>query len=199
MEGNDTLYGGSGADSLYGGAGIDYLVGAWGNDRLDGGADTDYMAATGDVDFTLTNTKLTGLGTDTLVSIEGVTLTGGALANRIDASQFTAGNVYLFGLGGGDVLLGGSGTDILYGGEGDDVLYGGNGNDLLFGDNGRDTLFGQMGNDRLDGGDDSYVDDLWGGAGIDTFYRYRFWEHLGRYSKTDKVWDLETGETVYNL
>ncbi|HEY6562855.1 MAG TPA: calcium-binding protein [Pirellulaceae bacterium] len=200
--GHDTLYGGSGADSMYGASGNDTLIGSLGSDRLDGGADIDTVFESANVNFTLTNTHLSGVGFDTLVSIEQVTLNGGASANRLDASQFTVGKVGLYGHGGNDVLIGGSGADYLNGGDLDDILYGGAGNDLLFGGNGHDTLFGDAGNDRLDGGDDLFVDDLWGGTGADTFYCHQFMEGRGTspfFRKTDKVWDKGSSDTVHYL
>ncbi|MCC5668265.1 hypothetical protein LC653_31500 [Nostoc sp. CHAB 5784] len=54
----------------------------------------------------MTNTKLSGLGSDTLTSIERVTLTGGISDNILDASGFTLGNVYLYGDAGNDTING---------------------------------------------------------------------------------------------
>ena len=68
--GNDTINAGGGDDTIRGGAGNDSLLGEGGNDSLDGGAGIDTVVETGDVNFTLTNTSLTALGTDSLASIE---------------------------------------------------------------------------------------------------------------------------------
>src|SRR5439155_1469896 len=73
------------------------------------------------------NTKLTGAGTDTLVAIEAVALTGGPGNNLLDASAFTLGPVTLDGAGGNDILKGGAGGDQLTGGAGEDSLVGGAG------------------------------------------------------------------------
>jgi len=96
--GNDTLLGGSGNDVLEGGSGDDLLIGGTGVDRVRGA---------GDVDLTLTDTTLTGLGTDTLDSIEHADLTGGLGANVLDGSAFS-GALVIFDTGGGgdDTLIG---------------------------------------------------------------------------------------------
>lgn len=130
--GNDSLFGGLGDDQLLGGLGNDLLGGGPGNDALDGGGGTDRLVESADVDFALTTTSLTGLGVDSLVSIEQADLSGGASANTIDASAFV-GSVLLRGWGGNDSLKGGSGRDVLIGGSGNDSLVGGNGDDLLIG------------------------------------------------------------------
>jgi Ca2+-binding RTX toxin-like protein len=134
--GNDSLTGGSGADSLVGGAGNDTLRGGSGNDSFNGGAgDVDVLTETGDVNWTLSNTQLTGLGTDSLSDMEQGSLTGGAGNNTINAAAFT-GATTLDGAGGNDQLMGGSSTDSLLGGTGDDTLTGGPGADTLDGGTG---------------------------------------------------------------
>jgi Ca2+-binding RTX toxin-like protein len=137
--GNDSLVGGSGNDSLLGGLGDDSLTGGLGDDTLDGGTGTDRVIETADVNFTLTNGMLLGLGTDTLLSIEEASLTGGTSANTLNASGFT-GPVTLAGGAGNDSLVGGSGNDSLLGGTGNDSLTGGLGDDTLNGGDGTDTL-----------------------------------------------------------
>jgi len=64
--------GGSGDDMLTGGAGDEPLKGVTAPPR----------GRTGDVNFTLTNSSLTGLGSDTLQSIEEAYLTGGPATTR---------------------------------------------------------------------------------------------------------------------
>ncbi len=143
--GNDVLLGGSGRDSIKAGGGNDFLSGGLGNDSLDGGAGTlDLLRESGDVDFKLTNTALTGIGTDVITAntIEQVGLTGGVGNNRLDASGFTLGAVTLDGGDGNDVLLGGSKNDSLIGGGGQDFLIGGTGIDNLSGGSGGDILIG---------------------------------------------------------
>ena len=180
--GNDTLLGGQGDDRLLGGAGddlldggtrddilqgeagADTLIGGAGDDLLDGTTDADdapdTVAETIDADAFVTDATLTGLGTDTLMGVELVVITGGPGNNRFDASARTVGGVSLFGGGGNDTLIGTAfgdaldgqgGNDSLVGGDGDDVLLGGAGNDTLRGGLGDDTLTGALGNDLLVG------------------------------------------------
>src|SRR5205823_2171857 len=68
---------------------------------------------------------------------------------------------------GNDYLLGGTGNDLLSGGAGNDILVGGDGNDQLYGDAGFDVLYGGAGADALCGGDG--FDILFGNAGNDRF------------------------------
>ncbi|HET6771285.1 MAG TPA: choice-of-anchor Q domain-containing protein [Actinomycetota bacterium] len=126
-EGSDTVNGASGNDTLLGESGDDVLTGAGGNDGFDGGTGTDRLMESGDVDFTLTDTSLTTLGigspaSDSLLSIERATLSGGASANDIDASGFS----------GAVTVAAGEGTDGLVGSAGNDTLDGGPGLDTLF-------------------------------------------------------------------
>ncbi len=125
-DGHNFLSGQGGDDTLQGGAGDDGLDGGDGNDRLDGGTGTDtalYNNVTGPVyvNLALGTASGAGVGTDTLISIEGIT--GGA---------------------GDDTLIGDDGGNNLYGGyAGDDTLTGGLGADtfsLYFSDTSTDTI-----------------------------------------------------------
>ncbi len=127
---NDTLKGGTGADVLNGEAGDDVLTGGTGNDTLTGGDGTDQVAETADVNLTLTDTTLTGVGSDTLATIERAKLTGGNATNTLTATSFT-GSAELNGAGGADTLLGGSGNDKLTGGAGIDSFDAGGGDDTI--------------------------------------------------------------------
>jgi Ca2+-binding RTX toxin-like protein len=138
--GDDSLNGGEGDDELVSGVGNDQLSGGVGNDLLNGGANTDTVIESSDTDFTLTNSQLTGLGTDNLISIEQAQLTGGEGDNNLDASEFTQGSVTLDGAAGNDTLQGGSGSDAIEGGKGDDILDGGAGFNGLNGGAGTDTV-----------------------------------------------------------
>ena len=75
--GTDFLDGGTGNDTLEGNDGNDTMTGGAGNDSLVGGADTDLLIESANANFTLTNTSLVGVGTDSLTDIENVNLTGG--------------------------------------------------------------------------------------------------------------------------
>ena len=112
-DGNDQLFGNDGNDTLLGGAGFDNLYGGAGDDLLDGGADFDfvqYFDATGPVtvNLALGTASGAGIGTDTLVSIEGVT-----------------GSDYA------DTLIGDSNSNSLSGAKGNDTLTGGAGSDFF--------------------------------------------------------------------
>tara|TARA_R110002072_G_scaffold287242_2_gene452695 strand:+ start:17906 stop:22102 length:4197 start_codon:yes stop_codon:yes gene_type:complete len=174
---NDTISGSAGADTIDGGAGDDMLngnggsgdilTGGAGNDTLDGGDGDDRVSESADTDFVLTDTSLTSAatGTDSLTSIEGGILNGGAGANSIDASAFS-GTSTLNGAGGDDILLASAQASMLTGGAGNDSLTGGAQNDVITGGTENDTINGGAGNDSLSGGDN---DDLInGGLGADT-------------------------------
>jgi uncharacterized delta-60 repeat protein len=172
-EGNDYLYGQDGNDRLIAGAGNDYLYGGKGDDILNGGDGIDSVNESADVNFSLTDTQLSGLGNDSLINIERVTLTGGISHNTLDASSFTIGSVYLYGGNGNDSLLGGSNNDYLYGQNDSDRLIGNAGNDYLYGGAGDDILIGGAGNDFLYGqtGADIFV--LASGNGNDSILDFK--------------------------
>ena len=181
-DGNDTLQGGTGVDFVDGGDGDDNVQGSGssgdtirgglGNDTLDGGAGTgDIISEEGDVSFTLTTTQLTGLGTDTVLNIEGAMLVGGASDNAIDVSA-SAMPTTLTGNGGNDTLTGGAATDLLI--ETGDV-------DLVLTDSGltglgtdvysaidQIQLRGGSGNNRIDASLSTRAVTLSGGDGDDT-------------------------------
>ena len=153
--GNDVLRGGGGRDTLDGGAGDDRIfgqggandlvIGGLGDDTLNGGSGFDRAQADADADFTLTNSSLTGQGSDVLMQIEAVIINGGASANTIDASGTSLQTV----------INGGAGSDTITGGQGMDSLLGGDGADLINAGVGNDTVNGGGGNDTLDGGADT--------------------------------------------
>jgi|GEM_PF-2671248 len=163
-EGNDALAGGGGNDTLSGQDGDDTLIGGLGDDSLDGSDGSDTVQEIG-ANLTLTDSRLTGSGTDRLIGIEKASLTGTTGNNRLDASGFV-GAVTLKGLAGNDTLLGSQSNDLLVGGEGDDSLSGNGGNDTLTGGKGKDSLNGGDGNDAIRGDDGN--DSLLGGLGNDT-------------------------------
>jgi serralysin len=89
-----------------------------------------------------------------------------------------SGNDLLYGNETNNVLTGNDGNDTLYGRDGHDSLYGNNGEDWLDGGKGNDVLIGGYGTDTVIGGDGNdtilvyngeYFDNIYGGAGTDTF------------------------------
>jgi Ca2+-binding RTX toxin-like protein len=189
------LSGGNGNDTLTGGTSNDSLTGGNGNDSLVGGNGTDRVVESGNIDFILTNTSLTGLGNDTLDSIEQASLTGGTGNNNLDASAFTLGAVILSGGDGNDTLTGGTSNDSLNGGNGNDSLDGGNGNDTLIGNSGDDILNGGNSNDSLTGGNGN--DSLVGGNGNDTLIGDSGNDTLIGGNSTDRV--VESGNVNFTL
>ena len=86
-----------------------------------GGFGTDELRQAAAINLTLTDTQLTGVGTDTLLAFERASLAGTSSQNDLDASAFT-GAVTLDGGDGGDTLAGASGSDSLVGGNFSDNL-----------------------------------------------------------------------------
>ncbi|MCX7418382.1 MAG: hypothetical protein NT013_02450 [Planctomycetia bacterium] len=120
---NDLLNGGSENDSILGMAGNDTITGGTGNDFLDGGAglfDKLLEFPTGNV--VLTNTALTGVGSDKLANIEEAEFIGGDENNFFDASKYTLGRVTLRGGAGDDTLYGTPLSDVYDGGAGFDTV-----------------------------------------------------------------------------
>jgi Ca2+-binding RTX toxin-like protein len=193
--GDDLLYGtgfgssqGSSAQlMLRGGAGDDQITGGAGSDELDGGDGTDTLYERSAGGFTLTDTTLTGNGTDAVSGFERATLTGDDGPQTIDASAFN-GTMEMYGYGGSDTLIGGPLNDTFRGFGGDDTIRGGPGIDqvletvsdavltdtTLTGD-GTDTLesiergflFGTPGSDRMDASSFSGIAQLAGFQGSD--------------------------------
>src|SRR5262249_5012555 len=185
--GNDVLDGGDGDDTLLGGAGDDTLTGGAGVNAPDGGVGRDAAsyaeaAAAVHVDLGASGPQATGVGTDTLVSIEDVigsafddTLIGApGVVNHLSGG---AGNDLLVDLG-GDVLDGGAGNDTASYARStaavtiDLALSGAQANgatligiENVVGSAGWDTLKGAGGNNVLTGGDG--FDTLMGRGGDD--------------------------------
>jgi Ca2+-binding RTX toxin-like protein len=140
--GDDILSGTVGSDVLNGLAGDDTLSGAAGDDTLSGGEGIDELREQGDVNVFLRDGQLIGLGTDTLISIERASISGGPENNTLDASAFTRGAVALNGGPGDDHLIGPreAGTGYRFwvvsanrftGGPGNDTFTGGVGTDAI--------------------------------------------------------------------
>jgi Ca2+-binding RTX toxin-like protein len=136
---DDQITGDAGNNVLEGGDGDDTLTGGLGADTLIGGLDSDtasYADAANavTVNLTLAGAQNTGVGLDTLISIENVT--GSAFNDTLTGD---ANHNVLTGLTGNDTLNGGLGNDTLTGGDGADNLTGGRGNDVLDGGAGSDV------------------------------------------------------------
>jgi len=186
--GSDRVFGGSGSDTLLGGPGDDFirglgasgdqLIGGAGNDTLNGGRGVDRLIESGDEDFTVTNSSMTGNGTDVLLALEIAEINAGDSPNLIDVSAFLGfrGFVQVRAFGGDDTIIGSAGPDVLNGGDGNDSLVGGEGDDLLNGDAGNDILQGKEGDDTLNGGDDN--DGLSGFTGNDVLNGERGFDRL---------------------
>ncbi len=104
-DGDDVLNGAPGADTLNGGAGNDTLRGGLGNDSLNGGTGTNTLAESGNVNFTLTNTSLAGVGTDTLANLQVANLTGGTSSNTFTVSGWSGEGSFVGGGGTTDTLV----------------------------------------------------------------------------------------------
>jgi Ca2+-binding RTX toxin-like protein len=146
LAGNDTINGLDGNDTIRGGLGDDTIFG--GN-----GVDTVRVNASG-ANIILTDTSVTGEGTDSLNGIENAELfvfQSNNIPGNIDASAFTKGSVTLDGGSGRNNLLGSIGSDFLDGERDIDTLSGGGGNDTLNGGegDGTDVLTGGSGADRF--------------------------------------------------
>ena len=210
-DGNDWLSGAGGEDRLYGGAGSDTfaITDDHEGDTIQGGesageadliAFANWTSAQG-VTVTYTGTEAgvydfvgtTGAGSFT--EVEAISAT--QYADTLDASA-GAGNTYLVGLGGDDLIKGGTGQDTLHFGAGNDTVYGGagddriddvdgsvesgvnlidagDGQDMVWSGDGDDTVFGGAGDDKVyaEGGNDLVIGDkgddaLFGDEGDDT-------------------------------
>src|SRR5262249_7548613 len=101
--GNDNLLAGAGNDSLDGGDDNDTLTAGAGTNLIAGGAGVDKLVEAGDGNFALTNTSLTGLGSDVLSGIELASLTGGPGDNQFNLQGWT-GTATVDGAAGTDAL-----------------------------------------------------------------------------------------------
>ncbi|MEZ0231973.1 MAG: beta strand repeat-containing protein [Methylophilaceae bacterium] len=137
--GNDWLEGGSGtiADTLYGGDGDDTLTGGAGADSIEGGSDNDTARYTSAVYVQLTGTGIMAALGSYDVTTGGESTIAGSIAytgdavgdtlTNIENLLVTAGNSFLIGDAGANILTGGTGNDTLEGMAGNDALNGGTG------------------------------------------------------------------------
>jgi Ca2+-binding RTX toxin-like protein len=134
--------------SVMGGGGDDLIEAGAGDDVIAGGAGIDEARVVSNTDIRLTDSTLTGYGSDTLVGIDRASIYGfGPDPVTLDASEATIPTV----------LVGGDGDDTLMGGTGEDYLSGSRGNDVLQGGAGKDELVVDEGDDAIDGGPGSDV------------------------------------------
>ena len=169
-DGDDLLNGAAGADTLNGGAGNDSLRGGLGNDSLNGGTGTNTLAESGNVNFTLTNTSLTGVGTDTLANLQVANLTGGTSSNTITVSGWT---------GAGSIMGGGGTTDTIVASKNvnfmlsNSSLQTGNGLNVALSGFSKATLTGGAGNNSFTVDGWTGIGTLSGGTGTDTLFATR--------------------------
>ena len=192
--GRDQVRGTIWDDTILGGEGDDTLDGNLGNDVINGGEGDDLMVITRDADFfQLINdavlidedTSTEGSEMDSVTSVEGLKVMGGAGDNVFDATGWTGGDITIDGAGhatADTVMAAGDGsftvTDtsiIVSGGTGDITiqnieranLAGGAGHNVLDASqfSGQAILTGNGGNDTLIGG--TGISLLFGGEGDD--------------------------------
>lgn len=116
------------------------------DNNLQGGAGMDTLTQVADADQVLTDTTLSGQGSDTHSGFEQAVLTGGTGNNFLDASSYSN-PVVLNGLDGDDLLAGGTADDTINGGSGTDTVIQTADSDQTLSDT---TLTG-LGNDTLAG------------------------------------------------
>jgi len=202
--GADTVIGNDANNSLHGGAGDDRLTGGGGDDVLNGGEGLDIADFSGAIaglslDLALGGPQAAaGLGSDTLISIEGLVgssfddqlagtstddrLAGGGGNDRLDGRDGS--DTADYGAAASDVTVtlglagqqntGGAGLDTLVsienlrGSAFNDVLTGDAGANVISGGAGADRLRGGGGDDRLDVGDGDDTVVFAAGDGHDT-------------------------------
>ena len=180
----DVIRGSSAIDTIYAAAGDDSFAASLGEDVLDGGADSDTLDYSGldeatSVSVTLdgdidVNVLVTGVGTQTIRSIENITGTDGDDSLGGDASV--------------NVLLGGAGDDTMYGGAGSDIMRGGDGYDEL-----RFDELGSVGiNLNIERGVATYSPD----DSVDTFSGFETYRAT---NQEDTVTLSDSADTIFTL
>lgn len=202
--GDDILNGARGNDHLKGALGDDILIGGSGSDILDGGAGSDTVSFIGSsagavVDLAAGTSTGTGLGNDTLISIENAV--GGAGADDIS------------GDGGANRLDGGAGDDILRGRGGDDTYVVDSLGDTVVEarDGGHDTVLATLGAYRLglhvedltfigtgafEGVGNTLDNTITGGAGDDVLNGGRGADHMRGLGGDDTYIVDDAGDTI---
>lgn len=175
ISGGGLIYGGSGNDTISGGAGNDEIYAEAGNDNVNGRAGQDQIYG--------------GAGNDILHGGAGHDSVLGGDDN--DNVYGDGSNDFVYGEGGDDFVMGGDGNDMVFGGDGRDYLDGGAGDDMLSG--GRASFSASEGVRQRNDITDWNYDDLWGGAGRDTFW---IADHKAPYWWLDTAVDADSGDTV---
>ncbi len=168
--GDDILNGAAGADALNGGTGNDTLSGGLGNDSLDGGIGTNTLRESGNVNFTLTNTSLSGVGTDKLANLQVANLTGGTSSNTFTASGWTGAGSLIGGGGTGDTIAASKNVSFTLANAG---LQTTDGMNLSLSGFGKATLTGGAGGNTFTVGGWTGIGTLSGGGGTDTLVATR--------------------------
>lgn len=197
-QGNDNVFGGGGDDALNLGAGSDFGVGGEGDDRIFGNDDNDLINGGAGDDFVNG-----GAGNDLVVSNDQAAVVAQATGRTMEqlfgdlqlsttVAEFNArGDV---SDAGDDYIQGGAGNDILVDTAGKNLIEGGPDNDIIVtvDANGTDTpdvVYGGSGNDDITADDG---DKVYGNIGRDTF-------RVSVMEATDKpveIKDYELGETL---
>ena len=123
----------------------------WVNDANSQNFVFSFVSPTDGATLRITNTAITGDGTNSDLRVDSITVTGD-VANTFanSADNFSGGS-------GDDTVDGGLGDDMLTGDAGNDSVIGGAGNDTIYGGTGNDVLDGGAGNDVVRGDDDNLV------------------------------------------
>jgi len=193
----ENVIGGGANDTLLGNGLDNTMTGGPGSDAIDGRVGIDTLVEARDVDFVLTDTTLTVIApaeSDTLTSIERVSLAGGPGANRFTVSGWTGAPVSIDGREGSDTIVSINDADFtltdtqLVRGSGivfnlvsieNAVLTGGTGNNtldasaftgstVLTGGPGADTIRGASGSDLIIWNEGDGSDKIDGHGGSDT-------------------------------
>ena len=149
-QGNDTIYGQSGADGLIGGPANDVIYAATSanptvGNTIDGGGGNSVIHAGDGPDLIVAgngdNTVFTGAGADKVGVGDGRNTIHGGSGNQ----QITAGN-------GDNEIYGGDGDDIVLVGFGDNHIYAGAGNYQITAGTGSNTIVGGHGDETITAG-----------------------------------------------
>ncbi len=160
-----SLNGGAGNDAIVGSNFDETISGGLGNDSLNGAGGTNTLSESGNVNFTLTNTSLVGVGTDTLANLQVANLTGGTSANTFTVSGWTRAGTLVGGGGTGDTIVASKNVNFALSNS---VLQTTDGMNLSLSGFTKATLTGGAGNNTFTVGSWTGTGKLTGGTGTDT-------------------------------